>query len=466
MEKTFISYSRTDLDFVKKLAFDLQDAGYDVWYDLTDLEGGDRWSVEISNAIKACDAFIIVVSPRSMDSNWVEKEFLYASNRKKRIVPILFEACDLPLWLLDIHYIDVQGKNYETNFPYILEALKEEPGAKDGAPQVITAIKNKLDARWLAGGPILIIALILALAFGLPKLLPGPVPTPITTATQTPERSEPTSTATTVIETDTPTPSPTWTATITLTPTLVSDVTVGGAEMLLIPSGVFLMGTENSQSPDERPAHFVGLADFYIDKFEVTNAQYKNCVQNAECEWPDNRQLILDDALADHPVVNVTWDMAKAFCSWRGARLPTEAEWERAAGGGRGYDYPWGDKVSGKTLNFCDLNCTMDKREKGVNDKYTTTAPVGTYPDGASPYGALDMAGNVWEWTADWYSPRYYSDPQRENPTGPESGQYRVLRGGSWNDSPMATRVYERYARNPADHDTSIGFRCARDAYP
>lgn len=465
MEKIFISYSRKDLTFVKKLAFDLQDAGYDVWYDLTDLEGGDRWSVEISNAIKESNAFIVVVSPRSIESDWVEKEFLFASNQHKRIIPILFEACDLPLWLLNIHYINVQGKNYETNFPYILEALKEEPGTKDGKPQAITVIKDKLDARWLAGGLILV-ALILALVFGLPALLSGPEPTPTTEATQTPERSEPKSTATTVIETDTPIPSPTWTATLAVTPTLAPEVTVGGAEMVLIPSGVFLMGTEDSLSSDEQPVHFVGLVDFYIDKYEVTNAQYKKCLQEAKCEWPENRHLLLDESMAGHPVVNVTWDMAQNFCSWRGTRLPTEAEWEKAAGGGKGNDYPWGGKVSGKMLNFCDLNCTRDNREKGVNDKYTYTAPVGTYPDGASPYGVLDMAGNVWEWTADWYSSRYYRVSPTENPTGPENGQYRVLRGGSWYDLPIGTRIYERYFRNPADRDTSIGFRCAKDATP
>ena len=465
MEKIFISYSRKDLAFVEKLAFNLQDAGYDVWYDLTDLEGGDRWSVEISKAIKECDAFMIVVSPRSMDSNWVEKEFLYASNQQKRIVPILLEACDLPLWLLDIHYIDVQGKNYETNFPYILEALKEEPGAKDGAPQMTTVKKDKLNIRWIVGGLALAV-LILVLVFKLPALLLGTEPAPTTEASQTPERSEPTSMPTTVIETDTPIPSPTWTATIAVTPTLTPKITVDDAEMVLIPSGVFLMGAEDSPSSDEHPAHFVGLGDFYIDKYEVTNAQYQKCVQEAKCEWPENRQLLLDKAVENHPVVNVTWDMAQAFCTWRDARLPTEAEWEKAAGGGEGNDYPWGEKVSGKTLNFCDLNCTRDDREKGVNDKHTYTAPVGTYPDGASPYGVLDMAGNVWEWTADWYSSRYYSDSPTENPTGPASGQYRVLRGGSWYDPPAETRIYNRYSRNPADRDSSIGFRCTRDATP
>ena len=236
--------------------------------------------------------------------------------------------------------------------------------------------------------------------------------------------------------------------------------------MILIPAGVFLMGTEIGTSDNEKPVHYVGLSDFYIDKYEVTNAQYQKCVQEAACEWPKNRQLHLDATLADHPVDNVTWDMAQAFCTWRSARLPTEAEWEKAAGGGQGNDYPWGDNISGKTLNFCDLNCIRGDHEKGVNDKFVYTAPVGSFPDGASPYGVLDMAGNVWEWVADRYSAGYYSNSPTENPTGPETGTYRVLRGGSWNDLSERTRIYARYSRNPADYDPSIGFRCAMDVNP
>ena len=469
MKKIFISYSRKDLTFVKKLASDLEDAGYDVWYDLTDLEGGDRWADAIEDAIRESEAFIVVVSPRSVESEWVQKEFLFAGNLHKRIVPVLYEKCELPLWLLNIHYVDIQGRNYKENFPYIIESLDEEHGAGSGPPQAITSAKPKFDRRWIVAGLVAIVV-ILGLVFGIPALRPEPEPTPVTEATQTPVRSEPASTvtATTVIETEspvTPNPDPTENATAVITPTLSPELTVGGAEMLLIPAGRFLMGTESGQA-DEQPAHYVRLSDFYIDKYEVTNAQYLTCVQEAECEWPKNRQLHLDADMADHPVVNVTWDMAQAFCSWRDARLPTEAEWEKAAGGGQGYGYPWGNKVSGKTLNFCDLNCTRNDREKGVNDKFVYTAPVGSYPDGASLYGIFDMSGNVWEWTADLYAAGYYSGSPTENPTGSETGTYRVLRGGSWYSSPDQTRIYERYSRNPADYDPSIGFRCALDAYP
>jgi formylglycine-generating enzyme required for sulfatase activity len=250
---------------------------------------------------------------------------------------------------------------------------------------------------------------------------------------------------------------------ITSTPPSSSDTSIGvpalektddkGVEIVLVPAGAFPMGNNKGESY-EQPVHQVYLDAYYIDKYEVTNKEYKACVDDGKCDAP--RQLYFFDAAPNQlyfgpsdydnfPVIFVDWNMAKNFCQWRGARLPTEAEWEKAALGDTGNSYPWG----------MDLDCQKANYEKCVN----RTSPVGSYVDGVSPYGVFDMTGNVWEWVADWFADNYYANSPEKNPQGPGAGKSRVIRGGSW--TRFDVTAYHRKNFAPDYNTFDIGFRCA-----
>jgi formylglycine-generating enzyme required for sulfatase activity len=227
--------------------------------------------------------------------------------------------------------------------------------------------------------------------------------------------------------------------------------------MVLIPSGEFSMGRVYGDQENELPAHVVVLDEYYIDKYEVTNQAYAACVAQGACQPPlelgsDKRpQYYNSTDYRNFPVVNVDWNQANAYCAWRGARLPTEAEWEKAARG-VGVDnklYPW---------NTEDIGCPFGNFVACKPD----TTEVGGYPQGASPYGVYDMAGNVWEWVADWYDFSYYQLSPKENPLGPSEGKYRVVRGGAWNSQSNDVRVTYRVRFYPNVYAFNLGFRCAK----
>jgi formylglycine-generating enzyme required for sulfatase activity/predicted Ser/Thr protein kinase len=219
--------------------------------------------------------------------------------------------------------------------------------------------------------------------------------------------------------------------------------------MVYVPAGEFTMGSDDGGS-DEQPVHTVYLDAFYIDRTEVTNAQYRACVEAGVCDALRYTTYYDSADYAQHPVVYVSWSDAEAYCRWAGKRLPTEAEWEKAARGTDGRTYPWGEGID------CD-HAQYDECDG-------ETVPVGSKPKGASPYGALDMAGNVWEWMADWYDSGYYSQSLARNPPGPDSGEYRVLRGGSWYYSQRHADCTSRDSNYPRRRNFNVGFRCARDS--
>jgi len=246
-----------------------------------------------------------------------------------------------------------------------------------------------------------------------------------------------------------------------------------GMTMVNIPEGKFAMGSEEGEA-DGQPVHEVYLDAFWMDLTEVTNAMYALCVEAASCRPPmepgsyTREDYYGNRKYADYPVIFVDWSMANTYCEWAGARLPTEAEWEKAASGEGAHLYPWGDDWDVQTrrrLNFADKNNPETTSDPNADDGYGDTAPVGSYEAGKSPYGVYDLAGNVWEWVADGYDPLYYLDAPLNNPLGPTgtNQEMRVLRGGSWvaaNQDVFHTS--NRNGLEPSKFSSSIGFRCAR----
>ena len=229
-----------------------------------------------------------------------------------------------------------------------------------------------------------------------------------------------------------------------------------GAEMVLVPAGPFLMGSLPSDGDqDETPQRGVFLNAFWIDLYEVTFARYAQFASATGAGKPVIPVLQDDPAklmAPEQPVVAVSWNQASDYCRWLGKRLPTEAEWEKAARGERGTKYPWGNTFGPGFANI-----------QGNEDGVAFTAPPGSFPSGRSPYGLYDMAGNVAEWVADWYDQSYYEKAPFESPTGPTSGKHRVYRGGSWNDPPSNVRTAKRFTAAPHQTSAVIGFRCAKD---
>jgi formylglycine-generating enzyme required for sulfatase activity len=222
-----------------------------------------------------------------------------------------------------------------------------------------------------------------------------------------------------------------------------------GMVMIYIPPGEFPMGTDSKDFQKSRPQHSVYLSGYWIDQTEVSNAMYARCVAQSACKPPvQNNRYYNDPAHANAAVVYIRWEEAQAYCTWAGRRLPTEAEWEKAARGVDGRNYPWGSQLpDAHLLNF--------------DDNIGYPLPVNRYPKGASPYGVLNMAGNVREWVADWYSAAYYRYTPLRNPTGPDDGRYKVLRGGSYLDGWREVRSVNRFFHNPTSPGENRGFRCA-----
>ena len=374
-------------------------------------------------------------------------------------------------------------------------------GKRHPTPQPIWA-----KALLIVGAVALLVGLGLSAAQSM-GWLPGRKPTAVTVLDRT-TAFYPSSTATTTptlrpssTPTKTASPTPTQTSTATLDPNIPPACgeigqtwtsPIDGMTLVCVPAGDFLMGSTDGDADafdNEKPQHTVYLDAYWMDQTEVTNAMfaefvaatgYRTTAEKEGTGWAytgngwDNvsganwqhpsgpgSDLVGKE---DHPVVQVSWDDAVAYCEWAGRELPSEAEWEKAARGTGGQIYPWGNTFDCRLGNFDDETVVDSYVVPGGEncDGYPDASPVGAFPSGASPYGALDMAGNVWEWTADWYDSDYYSSQTTwRNPVGPASGEYRVLRGGSWFDNSGYVRAALRLWLPPDFRlNYLLGFRC------
>lgn len=340
-----------------------------------------------------------------------------------------------------------KSKNYEH------QKKEKSKKAEDHFEQKGTKQKDqKIPTLTLAGIP-LIVLIAIYFVFRSGVFTPQPKPT----ATSQPQLTQ---TFVAVVEMQNSTevaasPQPSPTAEPLPTPTLgIGSVMIrerDNMEMVYVPEGSFEMGSEKGQQ-DEKPVRQIYLDSYWIDKYEVTNAQYALCVEDIGCTEPihtnsySQPQYFYNPTFGNYPVVYITWEQALDYCTWAGGDLPTEAQWEKAARGTDGRIYPWG-------------NTAPDTRKAnyGVGND---TMVVGSYPDSASPYGALDMAGNAWEWVRDWYWT--YDASETKNPVGPDSGISRVLRGGWWDTQTKFLRTSYRVSGLPTTTYYNYGVRCVQ----
>ncbi len=527
VEKTiFISYRRTDVYTALAVYQDLSSKGYDVFFDYTSIPSGDFEQIILSN-IKARAHFVLILTPTALDrcsepGDWLRREIETAIDEKRNIIPVFFkdfkfgtpsvaekltgklaslnryngmnvhedyfhaamdrlsaQFLDVPLETILLPVSTEVRKAVKNEQIAADKALREKKDVKEliksqpekaadkvqnvvlGGPPVGVKAPAKGPNLKLFGaigaGAIFFVILAIAGILGINTMLKNARLADALTTVPTQTVEQPASTNAMSEPTAAPTNTPNPGRPMMLSPK--DDM-----RLVYVRWGEFEMGSDLGEI-DELPVHTVYLNSYWIDETEVTNAMYANCVADGACAKPASVNYPNAD-YADHPVQDVKWEDANDYCSWAGRRLPTEAEWEKAAGWNElaqeKYIYPWGNEFDGSLVNFCDVNCAaFEWADTNSNDGYGATAPVGSYPQGASSYGVMDMAGNVWEWVADFYSDSYYDISPYENPTGPASGDDHVIRGGSW---ASGYNVLTTSYRNRDNALVNFGFRCAMDA--
>ncbi len=484
MVRIFISYSRKDEVFASQLAADLDGLGADVWIDVDDIPAGMKWSTAIQQGLDACEVMIVVISPDSMASRNAEDEWQSYLDDGKPVIPVLWRPARVHFQLRRIQYVDFHTQEYAPAFAQLHSELRRQgiwlaplsstdPSVQIPAQKLLSVQLNRADRRrtYWSMGVVIAVLVIGALILAVSGLLGGGDggnkgrETPNTQAVSVDGTP-------TLADTNTPTPTNTPGPSPTSDPLQQAALeraqnfsgisadwgrfaqTFDGVEMVLVPAGCFMMGSTEDEIAalgmgdtflSEGPQHQVCFEEpFWIDRTEVTNGQFAafNGQAAVGSNFPGD----------DRPRNQIAWMEAQAFCESRGARLPTEAEWEYAARGPDDWEYPWGNEFDGNRVVW----------NRGMEEG---TVVVGSLPAGASWVGALDMSGNVLEWVADWYDTGYYGTLADGvvNPTGPTSGEHRVFRGGSWLDN-YAGFMRAAYRRDdfPTIQGVGVGFRCAR----
>jgi formylglycine-generating enzyme required for sulfatase activity len=498
--RVFLCHSSNDKPAVRELYQKLRaEPWIQPWLDEEELYPGQDWNMEIEKAVEVADAIIVCLSKGSITKEgYVQRELRtvldfadYKPEGTLYIIPVRLEECELPRSLRKWQYADYFKGQRERAFQRLLVSLKrradalglmneelerkqiEEPIKHEAAKQAAREKEHReqmeqeaalvkanreakkkaereasqrkqrefinANSRWFGIGGMILLVLIFG-GFGLNYLIKN---FPVATATvfsptdmATPE--PPTFTSAPFTPTPQPTETPIPTPVLEFGSTEISPK--DGMTLLYVPAGEFTMG-EGSET------HKVDLPAFWIDQTEVTNAMFKKCVDAGECTSPSDTNHFSNSSYANHPVVYVDWKQANAYCSWVDRRLPTEAEWEKAARSTDGRTYPWGEGIDCNKANY-QSSCVGD------------TSPVGSYKSGKSLYGAYDMAGNVWEWVSSLYKPYPYdASDGREDMSSSDS---RVLRGGSWYGSYNVARSADRNRVTPVNTYFNFGFRCAR----
>lgn len=475
MPGIFTSYSRKDLDYAMKLKDWLVGQGFDVWIDQERIEIGRKWRREIEIAIKDCDIFLLIMSPDSETSEYVEEEIDFARTLKKPILPILIRGDHWTrMGISSVQQVDLRHNRLpEPDFYHTL--IQYVNGEK---PTASYESRRKLSPFLLAFlfvfGSGLVVILVVG-SFVISDLL-SPIP-------PTDEVAIPTAESVTSEVVSTIRPATDYTFALTPITTnanwaAIANVFDHGIEMVLVPAGDYMMGSSDEeieqarqlclsipgtgecdlwQYQQEKPQHPQQMYPFWIDRYEVTREKYNACVSSGICSTTVENEYSSDQ---NHPINMVTWEQAKTFCEdWRGLRLPTEAEWEYAARGPSGWFYPWGNQFIGVNLNFCDRSC-QEEWATTDSDGYRFTAPVGSYASGVSWVGAYDMSGNVWEWTSSLLRdyPYAYSDWHED----PADDDVRVIRGGSLRVDASQARTSVRFWLDQSLPGRAVGFRCVR----
>lgn len=476
--RVFLCHASQDKPAVRELYHALNAEGWiEPWLDEEKLLGGQDFDLEIYKATRDADAIIICLSRKSvLREGYVNKEIrraLEISQEKTEgaifVIPLRLDECNPSFeQLRKLHWIDYFTPNAHERLIKSLrsraEALKIKIPENKLSKSVGQKPNSNLNLRWLGVGGIIIIALLISL-FGRNYLSQNDISTSTESPTATEKLSTPTFTKapTQARLTITPNQSPTIpSATVTdiATPTASAIYEIGativsekdGMILVYVPAGEFTMGSDAGSKSDEKPETKIYLDAFWIDQTEVTNAMYARCVDANQCDAPASSgsftrsNYFRSSEFRNHPVIYVSWNNALAYCLWVGRKLPTEAEWEKAARGTDARNYPWGNAFPKITL----LNY-----DQSVGD----TTEVRKYPAGISFYGAFDMAGNVWEWVGSEYQPYpYIPEDGREDFNSAES---RVMRGGSWLVSSTEVRSTHRGKGNSTFTNFSLGFRCA-----
>ncbi len=460
--KVFICHSKLDGPAAQELFIYLNDREAAPWLDSKSLIGGQDWRQEISAEINKSDAIVICLSRNSLNKEgYIQTEIKYALEKAKEvpkgnifIIPVKLEECDVPFELQEYHWVNL----FETDgYERLLKSLQTRARQLAGITVPRSEPVSRLEREALF--PV------------KEKQVETPAPNPLKSSAPTSSKKRSVfpswGYAVGVIVlagfgvglwasgkiSPASSPSSTQTADVAAQEQLpaIKDAT-DGMTLIHIPAGRFTMGDDNVAGAG--PVHEVYVSAFRMDEHEVTNAQYQLCVNDGACQSPSTvksstrSSYYNNSTYSNYPVIDVSWNDANAYCKWAGRRLPTEAEWEKAARGTNALTYPWGDAApSDGRLNF--------------NNKGGDTVKVAIKLSGVSPYGLFDMAGNVAEWVSDRYSETYYSVSPSIDPQGPESGDMRVLRGGSWKSDAAAVSTFTRVALPPGGRSDSIGFRCA-----